>query len=517
MDQSQDNNWTLTLHTTPGSIPSSDSELFVRIISQNGDEAEINRTLENISPIFVLPRLANGIECNDSPDSFIESEEELSNYICAFDNTGTGLVTLFIDVTTEHPSDLTLNVTECFIGDECQTSQYRFDETEETLQFNISVLKNQNTKTMQYLIEVHTPFEIQPVRTITIEFVDKDSFSTLMSIDDLTTTFVNVSEQGRISLSSTFLVETKLGNGKELRNDVFMQMLKLALEKSNCQIIGQRMTPDYQESQQYEYNQDAIRATKSCEMVATINGSKVEITSNVDWSSEFEVNSSNGNGLTFYLMETEELQIRFNWPISNNSHTIVIENTSGENIVFNLETYKNNPTVFSSGRCNAFSQNKNSLEAGIDNSKLEECFESVIDKDGVEYLGMKLVYNEKNLTVLCTSAKITNWDILDWIDGTSRLNDGCQVSGDFESIKTQETYNTLKFSIIACDLRCEVYGTMEYELLINGSATWEGATIEVIDGDREIWELAKSIFKGLLICVVIVFLVLVWFKKIYRK
>ena len=102
-----------------------------------------------------------------------------------------------------------------------------------------------------------------------------------------------------------------------------------------------------------------------------------------------------------------------------------------KNIVFNLETYRNNPTVFSSGRCNAFSLNKNSLEAGIDSSKLEECFTSVIDKDGVEYLGMKLVYNEKNLTILCPTTKSQNWDILDWIDGTSRLNDGCRVNGDF--------------------------------------------------------------------------------------
>jgi hypothetical protein len=276
------------------------------------------------------------------------------------------------------------------------------------------------------------------------------------------------------------------------------------------------MTPDVQESQQFKYNQDAIRATKSCEMVATINGSKVEITSNVDWSSEFEVNSSNGNGLPFYLMETEELQIRFNWPISNNSHTIVIENTSRQNLVFNLETYKNNPTVFSNGRCNAFSQSKNSLEAGIDNSKLEDCFESVIDKDGVEYLGMNLVYNERNLTVLCESSKITNWDISDWIDGTSRLNDGCRVDGDFEFIKTQETYNILKFSIIACDLRCEVYGITEYELLINGSAAWEGATIESIDGDRESWELAKSMFKGIFVLTTLAFVVPWLFRK-YRN
>ena len=55
-------------------------------------------------------------------------------------------------------------------------------------------------------------------------------------------------------------------------------------------------------------------------MVATVNGSRVEITSNVDWSSEFEVNSSNGNGLAFYLMETEELQIRFNWPFKQLSY-----------------------------------------------------------------------------------------------------------------------------------------------------------------------------------------------------
>ena len=408
MTENQENIWILKVETSTESISTTDSELKITATSQSGDEVKFVKPLENINPIFIMPRLADGIECNDSPESFIESDESLSNYICAFNNTKSGIVTLFIDVETTHPSDLVISSTQCFLQDGCSTTEHRYDRNTQTVELNLAVIKSKNSETMIYTIGIMRPFDNQQ-NFILVELIDKDSFTTLMELDEHRTTYINITEQGQLTLTSALYIETSLSNGKVLKNNEFMSMMKTALEKSECQIIGTRMKPIGDGEVNYEKNSSVFSTYQNCNLVVDVSEGKLYLRSNMDWSSEFAVNNNASNGLPFYLLDPEEFRIQFDWPVSNNQETISFVATDS-NIVYTVVQAENQPPEFSE-ECNAFTESSKSVEEGFNKPKLLNCMYSIEDLDGVEYIGLEMKFNDKNTTVLCEVSLLTAWGL----------------------------------------------------------------------------------------------------------
>ena len=512
--QNQHNQWVLTLYTNSDSISSADSKLFVNVMSQNGDETTIERALENINPMFVLPKLTNDLECNDSPSSFISSDGELSQYICAFTNDKSGIVEFEIEITNQHPVGITVNATECFVTNECQTSQHRFNQNVSTFEFQLAVLKDDNNEVMEYLFELYTPYENEPL-SFTVEFIDKDSFTTLIDYVENETRYVNVTEQGQVTITTSLLVQTSLGNGKELRNEEYMTMLKYSLEESVCRIKGNRMAPTSLEEIYYESK--FIDSTfKNCELSVEIDGNRLNLYSNLDWSEELAHGNLMGNGLPFYLMKTESYEIQFQMPISNNTEKRILKKTD-EQVEINLIPNRDSEPTFSE-KCEAFNKNEKSLQVGVDNSELRSCFESLIDDDGLKYAGIIVDFSQFNVSTICPVNNIESWGALEWLeDYEKRINDGCIVSPRFDQIKFEENYDEITIHVITCDLRCsEDEGFDDFVRVTDGSEAWKNVRVKQIEGNEEAWGLTKLIFTGFS-CSLIAFWVFRKFQKFISK
>ena len=495
--QNQHNQWILTLYTNSDSIPLGDSKLFVDVMSQNGDKTKIERTLENINQIFVLPKLTDDLECNDSPSSFIDGE--LSQYICAFTNDKSGIVEFGIEITNPNPVSITVNATECFLTIGCQTSQHRFNQNVSTFEFQLAVLKDENNLLMEYIFELHTPYQYEPLN-FTVEFIDKDSFTTLIDYVEDETRYINVTEQGQVTITTSFLIKTSLGNGKELRNEEYMTMLKYSLEESVCRIKGNRMVPT--STQEINYESKFIdSAFKNCELSVEIDGNRLNLYSNLDWSEELAHGNLLGNGLPFYLMNTESYEIQFQMPISNNIEKRILRKTD-EQVEINLIPNRDSEPIFSE-KCEAFNKNERSIQVAVDDSELRSCFESLIDNDGLEYVGLIVDFTQFNVSTICPVKKIETWGVLEWLDDKKRSNDGCIVSGGFDQIKFEENYDEITIHVITCDLRCsDDKGFDAFARVLDGSEEWQNVHVKQIEGNEDAWSLTKSIFNWLIISLI---------------
>ena len=192
----------------------------------------------------------------------------------------------------------------------------------------------------------------------------------------------------------------------------------------------------------------------NCRLRVQLRENTLIIESEMDWSNHTEM-SPPGYGLSlFYTYNVSNFQIEYDLPFVNNTPPIFID--LDQQVSFNSE---DEPTTADTYVCKDIFGNEKNIYQRVDSSRLQNCFNSFKDVDGLYGVGFELEFLDRTgnelftVSVLCTTIP-NSFD--DWVSVRyyEQFNEVCQQR-NLEKIEDVE-YGKIELRLLSCDVRCKM-------------------------------------------------------------